>query len=297
MWSAALFLKNPINPATWEPPLSSFEKYDETSHHYDTTRQAVGSEIILGCLAGHEKPLSELRVLDAGCGTGAYSAALVDRVAHIDALDLSQGMLAQARAKLDAQARAGRIGFHQGSITELPFDNGAFDAVSINQVVHHLGDAGENFVRLRQVIGEFARVLRPGGILVMNHCSQEQLRDAYWYYRLTPNAYGEVRRNFAPLEALRGFLEDAGFAPRGSFVPVDAICQGAAYSDGRGPLDKAWRDGDSFWALVEAQELAAALDRVRALDDAGNLDAFVAEHDARRPSIGQITFVCAARSG
>ncbi len=275
--------------------MSSFEKYDETSRHYDATRLAVGHEIILGCLADHEKPLHELRVLDAGCGTGAYSAALVERVAHIDALDLSQGMLAQARAKLAGHAQAGRIGFHQGSITELPFEDGAFDAVSINQVVHHLGDAGEDFVRLRQVIGEFARVLRPGGVLVMNHCSQEQLRDAYWYYRLTPRAHDAVRRNFAPLESLQEFLADAGFAPRGSFVPVDAICQGAAYFDGRGPLDKKWRDGDSFWALVEEQELAAALEKVRSLYEAGELDAFVAEHDARRPSIGQITFVCAVR--
>ena len=95
------------------------------------------------------------------------------------------------------------------------------------------------------------------------------------------------------METLRGFLVDAGFAPRGSFVPLDAVCQGPAYFDGRGPLDKAWRDGDSFWALVDAQELAGALDQVRKLDEASMLDDFLAEHDARRPSIGQITFVCA----
>lgn len=153
--------------------MSSFEKYDETSRHYDDTRQAVGSEIILGCLARHDKPLSEVRLLDAGCGTGAYSAALVESVARIDAVDLSQGMIAQARAKLAQHEKAGRIEFHAGSITELPFDDGSFDAVMINQVAHHLGDASENFVRLRQAIGEFARVLRPGGILVINHCSQE----------------------------------------------------------------------------------------------------------------------------
>ncbi len=275
--------------------MSSFEKYDETSRHYDATRQAVGSEIILGCLARHEKPVSALRVLDAGCGTGAYSAALVARVGRMDALDLSPGMLAQARAKLAQQETAGRIGFHEGAITALPFEDGSFDAVTINQVVHHLGDAGEDFVRLRQTVGEFARVLRPGGILVFNHCSQEQLRDAYWYYRLAPRAQAKVLRNFAPIETLQVIFEHAGFAPRGAFVPLDAVCQGAAYFDGRGPLDKAWRDGDSFWALVDAQELAAAQAQVRAHDDAGDLDAFVETHDARRPSIGQITFLCAVR--
>ena len=275
--------------------MSSFEKYDETSRHYDATRQAVGSEIILGCLARHEKPLGELRVLDAGCGTGAYSAALVARVGRIEALDLSQGMLAQARAKLADQEKAGRIGFHQGAITELPFEDEDFDAVTINQVIHHLGDAGENFARLRQVMGEVARVLRPGGMLVLNHCSQEQLRDAYWYYRLAPRAHDRVRRNFAPIETLRSIWTEASLAARGAFVPLDAVCQGAAYFDGRGPLDKVWRDGDSFWALVEPEELDTAQAQVRALDEAGELDAFVTEHDARRPSIGQITFLCAVR--
>ncbi len=275
--------------------MSSFEKYDETSRHYDVTRQAVGSEIILGCLARHDKPLSEVRLLDAGCGTGAYSAALVESVARIDAVDLSQGMIAQARAKLAQHEKAGRIKFHAGSITELPFDDVSFDAVMINQVVHHLGDASENFVRLRQAIGEFARVLRPEGILVINHCSQEQLRDAYWYYRLAPDAHAKVQRNFASLETLRTILEDAGLVPSGSFVPVDAVCQGAAFFDGRGPLDKAWRDGDSFWALVDPEDLAAAQAQVRVLDEAGKLDTFVAEHDTRRSSIGQITFMCAIR--
>ena len=275
--------------------MSSFERYDETSGQYDLTRRAVGREIILGCLAGHDKPTAQLEALDAGCGTGAYSEAIVAHVAHIEALDLSQGMLAQARNKLAAQEAAGRIRFHEGSITALPFDAASFDAVMINQVVHHLGDAGEDFARLRQVIAEFARVLRPGGLLVFNHCAQEQLRAAYWYYHLAPRAQARVLRNFAPLERVLEIMRNTGFTHRGSFVPVDAVCQDAAYFDGRGPLDKAWRDGDSFWALVDPEELETALARVHELDAAGQLETFVATHDARRPAIGQITFLCAAR--
>ncbi len=277
--------------------MSVFEKYDETSRHYDRTRVPVGAEILLGCLARHEKPLHELTVLDAGCGTGAYSQTIAGRVGRIEALDMSAGMLDQARAKLAAEAEAGRIRFHQGSIMELPLEAGTVDAVTINQVVHHLGDTPEDgFERLRAVVAEFARVLRPGGVLVFNHCSQTQLRDAYWYYFLCPEGHESVRRRFAPLEALRAIFEDAGFVNRGSFVPVDAVCQGDAYFDGRGPLDKAWRDGDSFWAQVDAAEVDGALARVRELDAGGTLDAFVTEHDTRRPEIGQITFLSASRA-
>ncbi|MEE8252983.1 MAG: hypothetical protein V3R17_03510 [Hyphomicrobium sp.] len=57
----------------------------------------------------------------------------------------------------------------------------------------------------------------------------------------------------------------------------------------------AWRDGDSVWALAGADEFGRALERVRALDAAGTLDAFVAEHDERRAAIGQITFAFATR--
>ena len=275
--------------------MSSFETYDETSRHYDATRQAVGVEIILGCLARHARPLSELRLLDAGCGTGAYAAALAGYLGRIEALDFSEGMLARARAKLAEHERAGRISFHRGSITALPFADSTFDAVMVNQVVHHLGDAAEDFARLRQAVAQFARILRPGGVLVFNHCAQEQLRAGYWYYHLAPQAQARVLRNFAPLETLRAILEEVGFDHRGSFVPLDAVCQGAAYFNGRGPLDKAWRDGDSFWALVDPTELEAGLAQVRAHDEAGTLEAFVAEQDAGRPAVGQITFLCAQR--
>ena len=276
--------------------MSVFETYDETSRHFDATRVPIGAEIILGCLARHAKPLGELVVLDAGCGTGAYSRAIVGRVGRIEAIDMSAGMLGQARAKLAPEAAAGRIRFHQGSIAELPLEAGSLDAVTINQVVHHLGDTAEDgFVRLRAVISEFARVLGPGGVLVFNHCSQAQMRHAFWYYHLCPEGHDSICRRFAPLEAVRAIFEDAGFVNRGGFVPVDAVCQGDAYFDGRGPLSKAWRDGDSFWAQVSADELDRALARVRELDAAGALEAFVAEHDARRPELGQITFLFATR--
>ena len=109
--------------------MSSYEKYDETSRHYDTTRVAVGSEIILGCLARQAVPLSEQVVLDAGCGTGAYSQAIVDHVGGVAALDMSEGMLDQASAKLVDAESAGRIEFFRGSIADLPFEDGEFDAV------------------------------------------------------------------------------------------------------------------------------------------------------------------------
>ncbi len=277
--------------------MSSFEKYDETSRHYDKTRVPVGAEIILDCLGRHEKPMRDLTVLDAGCGTGAYSRAIIGHVGRIEAVDLSDGMLEVARAKLASESQAGRIRFHNAPITDLPFEAASFDGAMINQVAHHLGDTPEEgFPILRRAVAEFARVLRPGGVLVFNTCSREQIDHGYWYYALIPGARASFQARFAPLEDLRAMFEDAGFVNRDSFTPTDAVCQGEAYFNGRGPLEVIWRNGDSIWALAGETELARALDKVRALDAAGELGAFVAEHDARRAKAGQITFLYATRA-
>lgn len=276
--------------------MSTFENYDHTSQHYDETRRAVGTEIILGCLASLRPPMHDLTVLDAGCGTGAYSQAVIDHVGRIEAIDMNQGMLATAESKLAAAAADGRIRFSSGSITALPFETGSVDAVMINQVVHHLGDSTERgFPQLRQAVAEFARVLRPGGGLLFNHCSQEQLRNAYWYGALIPQAVEQFCSRFAPLPIVQAIFAEAGLVNRGSFAPVDAVCQGAAYFDGRGPLDPAWRAGDSIWALVSQDELDAAQTRIRDLDATGQLDGFLAEQDQRRSSLGQITIMFATR--
>jgi SAM-dependent methyltransferase len=276
--------------------VSSYETYDVTSQNYDQTRIPVGAEIILGCLTRQGRPLADLTVLDAGCGTGSYSKAIVGHVGRIEALDMSQGMLAEARAKHEAEAADGRIDFHQGSISELPFDSGSLDGVMINQVLHHLpDDAAAGYPLHRQAFAEFARVLKPGGTLTINSCSQDQISDAYWYYHLAPRGRGTMAAGFVPLDAIEAMLGDVGLTPRGRFVPVDAICQGAAYFHSRGPLEKPWRDGDSFWARVDEDELAEALVMVRDLDAAGTLDAFIAEHDKPRRHLGQITFLAAGR--
>ena len=82
---------------------------------------------------------------------------------------------------------------------------------------------------------------------------------------------------------------------RGRFVPADAVVQGPDYFDPRGPLRAEWRAGDSAWALVDAARLAAVERTLRALDAAGELEAYVARHDAMRPQIGQITLLYGIR--
>lgn len=276
--------------------MSGYEDYTRVSAAYDETRNALGLEIILGCLANGARPLSEIVLLDAGCGTGNYARALISRVGWIEAVDINPGMLEKARAKLSAEASQGRINFHQAPIDALPLGNESVDGVTVNQVLHHLNDdASAGWPAVRRTVEEFARVLRPGGTLVINICSHEQIEKGYWYLRLIPEATERMRRRHVPIDTLRSFMSECGLNHVGCFVPVDGVMQGRHYFNGRGPLDERWRAGDSIWAMVDAPQLEAVQARIRKLDESGTLQDFVRENDARRRHIGQFTFLCARK--
>jgi SAM-dependent methyltransferase len=274
--------------------LSSYEDYTQKSGNYDKTREPVGTEIFVGCFAHAPVPLDRTVVLDAGCGTGNYSDALLHYVGRIEAVDMNAGMLEVATRKL---AWAGdRISFHFSGIEELPFDDATLDGVMINQVLHHLpDDAAEGFPAHRRVFQEFARVLKPGGILTVSTCSQEQLRRGYWHYHLIPEAADALRDRYVPLDELLEILSDCGLAHRGTFAPIDATVQGESYFNPRGPLNKEWRDGDSVWSLVTEDGLDRALSRIRELDERGELETYVARNDVPRSHIGQVTILYASR--
>lgn len=273
--------------------MSSYEDYTRTSGNYDKTREPVGTEILVGCFAHTPVPLDRAAVLDAGCGTGSYSYAMLHYVGRIEAVDINDGMLEVASRKL---AWAGdRISFHSSRIDELPFEDATLDGVMINQVLHHLPDeAAEGFPAHRRVFREFARVLKPGGVLTVSTCSQEQLRRGYWHYHLIPEAADALRNRYVPLDELLEILDNCGLTHRGSFVPTDATVQGEAYFDPHGPLNKEWRDGDSVWSLVTEDRLNRALSRIRKLDARGVLETYVARNDAPRIHIGQVTVVFAS---
>jgi len=272
--------------------MSSYESYDQRAAHFDRTRGPTGVEIIVGCLAQARMPLAKMTLLDAGCGTGNYSRALLDYVARIEAVDLSAGMLEVARGKFGEPDLSARMAFHQASIEALPLPDGAVDGVMVNQVLHHLpDDPAAGWPAHRRVLRELARVLRPGGVCVINSCSHAQIEHGFWPYHLIPAARAMMLRRLMPLADLEAALVEFGVAARGRFVPVDAVLQGADYFDPQGPLGAAWRAGDSIWALVSEAELAAMQHTLDDLDREGGLAAYLAEHDAMRPHIGQVTFV------
>ncbi len=95
------------------------------------------------------------RLLDVGAGTGIYFDALAPYAVEIEALDLSEDMVATAGRYCQANGLI-HIHPHVGSADSLPFEDGAFDVVIALDTLHHVPD-------LARVLDEAARVLKPGG--------------------------------------------------------------------------------------------------------------------------------------
>jgi len=276
--------------------MSHYENYSRTSAAYDRTRQAQGIEFIRRLLSHNPLPLGQQVLVDAGCGTGQYSAALIDSVQHIQAVDLNPGMLTVAGNKLQVQIATGNIELHQGAIDELPIDDESADAVMVNQVLHHLADdATAGWPVHQRVLAEFARVLKPGGIVVINSCSHDQLEKGFWFYPLIPGALGRVRQRTADLDTLASMLQKNGFTEVQCEAAPDIVMQGDAYFDAARIFDPQWRDGDSIWALATPVELEDALQNARALAERDELDDFMQLNDESRRQTGQLSFTWAKK--
>jgi ubiquinone/menaquinone biosynthesis C-methylase UbiE len=141
--------------------------FDESAEHYEqkyysrglrsfmTVRQARVLEFVkqAGLRPG-------ANVLDAGCGPGSLVEQLAIGGYRVSAMDAAEGMLRQARARVEAAAPLHPVQFSLGDIEQLPYPDASFDLVCSTGVIEYLKDDA-------QVLTEFRRVLRPGGFLVL----------------------------------------------------------------------------------------------------------------------------------
>jgi arsenite methyltransferase len=118
------------------------------------------------------------RVLDLGSGAGTDSliaAQMVGKEGHVTGIDMTQEMLAKARAAA-AEMRATTVEFVEGEAERLPFPDASFDVVISNGVIDLIPDKDAVFT-------ELYRVLAPGGriqvadVTIQNPVSAEGRRN------------------------------------------------------------------------------------------------------------------------
>ena len=117
-----------------------------------------------------------LRVLEVGTGPGFFAIILAEGGYPVTAVDLTPAMLEEA--KKNAGELAGRINFMEMNAEDLEFPNGSFDVVISRNLTW-------NLPRPDKAYAEWARVLKPGGLLLnfdanwYAYLFDDEARDAY----------------------------------------------------------------------------------------------------------------------
>lgn len=205
------------------------------------------------------QPQADWVVLDVATGGGHTAQKFAPYVAYVVASDLTRRMLEAAEAHIASQGVT-NVTFRQAAAEDLPFDDASFDLVTCRIAPHHFEDVA-CFVK------EAARVLKPGGILlVQDHLvpedaliaryteAFEKLRDPGHNRAFTES---EWRTMFAGAgltvshaESLVKVLNYDAWAERQGVAPNTKACTGALIELAP-PAAKAWMNPQA-WGTPDA---------------------------------------------
>jgi len=177
------------------------------------------------------------RILDLGCGTGRYSAALANHFdAHVVAIDPSAKMLAEAREK-----SAPRMTYARASGEAIPLRDGAIDMVFMSMVFHHFDDQP-------LAARECRRVLRSGGVVCLRAATVNRIA-SYPYVPFFARSRSILAATLQTQELLEAIFHAAGFElARHELVRHEVAANWRIY------VDKIAAGADSILAQLSARE-------------------------------------------
>lgn len=158
------------------------QMFDNISHRYDFLNHffSLGIDTLWRKRAVRMlKPAAPRHILDVATGTGDFAfEALRLNPEKITGIDISEGMLAVGRKKINARGKGSVMEFLHGDSEALPFAEGSFDAVTV-------GFGVRNFQNLEAGLREIHRVMRPGATLAILEFSKPRsfpMKQLYFLY-------------------------------------------------------------------------------------------------------------------
>jgi ubiquinone/menaquinone biosynthesis C-methylase UbiE len=153
--------------------------YDERQYRVYAQARALSETTIadwMSVFARHAPPARPLTVLDLGSGTGRFTPALAATFGGpVYGVEPSRRMRAAAEEHATAEPqRAGNVTYLDGSAEAVPLPDAGCDLVLMFLVLHHVRDKAA-------AAQEIARVLRPGGRLLIRSAFPERLPELLWY--------------------------------------------------------------------------------------------------------------------
>jgi SAM-dependent methyltransferase len=143
-------------------------------------------------------------VLDVGCGDGAYALAAARAGARVSGLDRSAAAVDAARARAEAEGLV--VDLQVGDAGALPFPAARFDVVLAVTVLCFVEKPA-------QAVAEMARVLRPGGVLVLGELGRWSAWAAWRRLRAWAGSKTWRGARFWSVGDLRSLLLEAGLVP------------------------------------------------------------------------------------
>lgn len=157
-------------------------------------------------------PPAGRHILDAGCGDGALAVELASRGAIVTGVDASPEMIDAARKRAPQGEK--KATFEVATIENLPYAAGTFDVVVAVTVLCFIEDG-------RTGLGEMARVLRPGGRLIVGDLGKWSIWAAKRRVQAWCGSPTWGRARFRTARELKGLARNAGL--------VDASVTGAVF--------------------------------------------------------------------
>jgi SAM-dependent methyltransferase len=223
--------------------------YDRIASHYHQRYAVNPLPGVAAALRTLVQPYRAARVLEVGCGSGRWLAELGPLATWVCGLDLSPGMLRQARGHMAWPALA------CGDAGSLPFADTTFQFVFCVNALHH-------FAQPRWFIGEARRLLEPGGRLAVVGMDPHTGRDQWYVYEYFAGTREADLARFPPSATLLAWMEEAGLADL-ECRPAEAILHHLVGSE---VLEDYFlqQHSTSQLTLLTDQAYAAGLERIRA---------------------------------
>jgi SAM-dependent methyltransferase len=173
--------------------------YDQIAPTYDQRYTVSQFEGIAVALRSLTQDTGAGRILEVGCGTGRWLAELQSVIRQVYGMDLSLGMLQQARQRLES------LSLICGHASHLPFADAVFDLIFCVNAFHH-------FPQPHTFISEARRLLRPGGALAIMGMDPHAGRDRWYLYDYFAGTQETDLRRFSSSGTILDWMVAAGFA-------------------------------------------------------------------------------------
>jgi SAM-dependent methyltransferase len=145
------------------------EEFTHQSRSFGTAAAMTSAET-LGALIEAVPEDPGANWIDLACGPGVVSRATAARVGSVAGVDLTPAMIEEAERRAGEEG-IGNVDFALGDVTALDFGDDSFDGAITRLSLHHIPAAG-------RVVAEMARLVRPGGWVLVSDIVADRDRDA-----------------------------------------------------------------------------------------------------------------------